>query len=139
MYLKVNKQNIMAINVNPTGLFPLAQGGSETPYTFLADNVGISNTGAGIYLPLVDLEQYGNTNNFNEGSSDGDWRYILYSILKLSHDRFSDPNEETPLGMNILEGSYVNDSDGGVKKTFTVRFNFDPTLLEKTLTDGDGV
>ena len=133
----------MAINVNPTGLFPLAQGGGGTPYQMIAnaDSVSLSSSQGdkGIFIPLVDLEKYGNEINFDPNNPQGDWRYILYSILKLSHDRFTNENEELPLGLNILEGSYVNDGADGVKKTFTVRFNFDANTLEKSLTDGDGV
>lgn len=122
----------MAINTNPTGIFPIAQTGSDTPYTFIANGESLTSTGGGVYIPLTDLEPYIPTSSvLDEAHVDADYRYLLLGMLE-AHQSHRDglSSAEKPLGFNSTEGSVQAQANGKLKKKFDTLFFYDTSSLK---------
>ena len=121
----------MAINTNPTGIFPLAQLGSDSPYTFLLDSESITSTGGGVYIPLKDLEDYiPSADVLDEAHVDADYRYLILAISEAATAHFAGlSSANKPKNVNLTEGDVKTAPGGKLHKTFTNKFWYDPTSL----------
>ena len=126
----------MAINTNPTGIFPIAQNSSDTPYKFLEDET-VTITGKGIYIPFNDLEPYLPSKNvLDEDHGDADYRYLLLGLLEAHNEHQSGLVAlDKPKGYSLLEGDLKTMNSGRINKQFTAKFFYDSSSL--TLEDGE--
>ena len=127
----------MPINTNPTGLFPEAQLGSDSPYTYLADGQSITSSGGGIYIPLVDLDDYiPSANVLDEAHVDADYRYLILALNEAVMDHHGGlANADKHKNTTLTEGNFQSSKDGKLSKVFTQKFFYDTASL--TLKSGD--
>ena len=121
----------MPINTNPTGLFPIAQLGDDTPYTYVANGETVTSTGGGIYIPLTDLEDYiPSANVLNEAHSDADYRYLVLALSEVTATHFGGLSQsDKPKNVNLTKGQVTSTSTGKLHKSFTNKFWYNPDSL----------
>jgi len=121
----------MPINTNPTGLFPKAQLGSDSPYTYLADGDNITSTGGGVYIPLVDLDDYiPSADVLDENHGDADYRYLLLALNEAVMDHHGSLSAlDKPKNATLTEGNLQTSKDGKTTKVFTQKFFYDTSDL----------
>ncbi len=120
----------MAINTNPTGIFSVAQGSSNTPYTFIKNDT-LEVTGTGIYLPFDDLQAYmPSANVLNEAHSDADYRYMLLGISE-AHAKHENSliAEDKPKGFSVQPSEITITTAGAMVKKFVSRFFYNTQEL----------
>lgn len=128
----------MPINTNPTGLFPDAQLGDDSPYTYLADGETITSAGGGVYIPLIDLEDYiPSADVLDEDHADADYRYLILALNEAVIDHFGAlSSANKPKNINLTEGNVQTGQNGKLHKTFTQKFFYNPSSLRLDSSSG---
>ena len=109
----------MAINVNTTGIFPLAEeDGAESGFQLLSSGSNTINGTGGFFVPVKDLNQYA-----DDTEMENDYRYFMYALLKCLDDHYSALEaEDKPLNFTWSENNVKSTSGGNLFKDFSARF-----------------
>lgn len=120
----------MAINTNPTGIFSVAQGSGNTPYTFLED-ASLTVTGTGIYIPFDDLQDYMPSKNvLDENHIEADYRYMLLGITEAHAKHQKNLTDgDKPKGFSSIPSDITITDAGNMVKKFVTRFFFNTAAL----------
>jgi hypothetical protein len=111
----------MAINVNTTGIFPLAESDvTETGFQVISSGSQSidGGTSGGFFVPAKDLNNYATNTEMNN-----DYRYFAYALMKCLDDHYGSlPAEDKPLNFTWTENNVKSTAGGKLYKDFTVRF-----------------
>jgi hypothetical protein len=101
----------MAVNTNPTGIF-------SGDYEYNADGTNVSDSNAGVWIPLASLPGVDAT------EANLDHRKVLWGILDQYYEQI-DGQADQPEKMTVSRSSLsLKDSDT-VRRSYTVTFDFD--------------
>ena len=104
----------MAIDVNPTGVFP--------GYEYTADaSAGL--TGEGIFIPLSEINNLDSSEADQTG--DGDYRKLIWGMLDATFNHIESlDSDDVPENMSISRGSLSFVDEDTAQRTYTVSFKY---------------
>ncbi len=103
----------MAVNTDPTGIF-------SADYEYQADGTNVTDSNAGVWLPLTSLPGLDGT------EAAADHRKLLWGILDQYYEQI-DAQVEQPEKLSISRSSLAFKDADTIRRSYTVTFDFDIT------------
>lgn len=106
----------MTINVNPTGVF-------SDGYEYQSDGTNVTNSDAGIFIPLSELGGHLTAAEADKGDPSADYRKILWGVLEefYNHSEALE-SDEKPENMTITRTGLTFIDEDTAQRTYSVTF-----------------